>query len=50
VSSEKGATSPGLWHVAQFSYRIGAMSLLNVGAATATVLTNINKNFIYSPD
>ncbi len=30
--SEKGATSPGRWHGAQFAKTIGATSLLNVTA------------------
>src|SRR5262249_37552866 len=37
VRSENGATSPGRWQVAQFWYRIGAMSLLYVGVAALAV-------------
>ena len=35
VMSDIGATSPGRWQTTQFLYRIGATSLVNVGASAA---------------
>src|SRR5262245_46712265 len=37
-SNDIGATSPGLWHVAHFSNRMGAISFAKVGAVAAGAL------------